>query len=200
MIRFTSTQLRPIFSQVNATQRPVLLEKNLGIYIRVPDDNRPGEWLKAWAVGCNPQTDADWSSRCNELIKEDQYSQATYLRYDLFGAVLNDQHDLCMVPTTDIGGGKTIMSITRSPEPCFVLVEKYRDNIRWLQEQSSKHFYACVNDEERRSWRSQAVSVLDKVIRLDCKRVKPADRENFERAVRSVRQRLSDVRTNGAMK
>lgn len=51
MIRFTSTQLRPVFSQVNATQRPVVLEKNLGIYIRVPDDNRPGEWLKAWAVG-----------------------------------------------------------------------------------------------------------------------------------------------------
>ena len=200
MIRFTSTQLRPIFSQFNATQRPVVLEKNLGIYIWVPDDNRPGEWLKAWATGCNPQTDADWSARCDELITENQYSQVTYLRYELFGAVLNDQHDLCMVPTTDIGGGKTIMSMTRPPEPCFVLVEKYRDNIRLLQEQSSKHFYACVNDEERRSWRSQAVSVLDKVIRLDCKRAKTVDRENFERAVRSVRQRLSDVRTNGAMK
>ena len=34
MIRFTSTELRPLLSQQGGMQRPLLLEKNLGIYIR----------------------------------------------------------------------------------------------------------------------------------------------------------------------
>ncbi|STQ14737.1 Uncharacterised protein [Enterobacter cloacae] len=34
------------------------------------------------------------------------------------------------------------------------------------------------------AWRSQALHVLDQVIRLDSKRAKPADRERFDRAGR----------------
>ncbi len=42
MIRFTSTQLRPVLSQRGGMQRPLILEKNSGICIRVPDDKNPG--------------------------------------------------------------------------------------------------------------------------------------------------------------
>jgi hypothetical protein len=42
MIRFTSDELRPLFTQNLGMQRPLILEKKLGIYLRVPDDRRPG--------------------------------------------------------------------------------------------------------------------------------------------------------------
>ncbi|MFB9086039.1 hypothetical protein ACFFW8_11340 [Erwinia tracheiphila] len=54
MIRFTSTALRPLLSQAGATSRPLILERGPDLYLRVPDDMHPGEWLKAHAVGCHP--------------------------------------------------------------------------------------------------------------------------------------------------
>lgn len=91
MIRFTSTQLRPVLSQQGGMQRPLILEKNLGIYIRVPDDKNPGEWLKAWAVGCNPSTDENWSENADALIAEKEYSFKTFMAQSTFDAVLNEQ-------------------------------------------------------------------------------------------------------------
>ena len=166
MIRFTSTELRPLLSQQGGMQRPLLLEKNLGIYIRVPDDRNPGEWLRAWAEGCNPSKDANWSENADLLIPGKEYAFQTFME----------------------------------PEKVYVLVEEYRSNIRWLYDQSLRHLPACVGNAERLSWRSQALSVLDRVIRLDCKRAKPADRTMFESAVRSVRSSVSEVMSDGSFR
>ncbi|HCC6341710.1 TPA: hypothetical protein U2L44_002923 [Citrobacter amalonaticus] len=201
MIRFTSTELRPLLSQQGGMQRPLLLEKNLGIYIRVPDDRTPGEWLRAWAEGCNPSKDANWSENADLLIPEKEYAFQTFMEQSKFDAVLNEHHDLFMMPSAGpLGTGMTIRKETRPPEKVYVLVEEYRSNIRWLYDQSLRHLPACVGNAERLSWRSQALSVLDRVIRLDCKRAKPADRTMFESAVRSVRSSVSEVMSDGSFR
>ncbi|CZX62369.1 hypothetical protein [Enterobacter asburiae] len=201
MIRFTSTELRPLLSQQGGMQRPLLLEKNLGIYIRVPDDRNPGEWLRAWAEGCNPSKDANWSENADLLIPGKEYAFQTFMEQSKFDAVLNEHHDLFMMPSAGpLGTGMTIRKETCPPEKVYALVEEYRSNIRWLYDQSLRHLPACVGNAERLSWRSQALSVLDRVIRLDCKRAKPADRTMFESAVRSVRSSVSEVMSDGSFR
>nr|WP_041474408.1 hypothetical protein [Erwinia sp. Ejp617] len=197
MIRFTSTQLRPVLSQRGGMQRPLILEKNSGIYIRVTDDKNPGEWLKAWAVGCNPSTDNNWSENANALIAEKEYSFQTFIAQSSFDAVLNEHHDLFMTPVNNPSTGMTVKKETRPPQKEYVPVGEFRSRIQWLHDQSLRHFHACVGDSERLSWRSQALSVLDQVIRLDSKRAKPADREMFDSAVRSVRDRIRQVMSDG---
>lgn len=201
MIRFTSTELRPLFSQQGGIQRPLRLEKNLGIYIRVPDDRNPGELLRAWAAGCNPDKDENWSENADLLIPEKEYSFQTFMEQSKFDAVLNEHHDLFMAPANGpLGTGMTIRSETRSPEKVYVLVDEFRNSICWLYDQSLRHLPACVGNAERLSWRSQALHVLDKVIRLDCKRAKQADRDMFDKAVRSVRSSVSEIMSDGSFR
>ncbi|HBC9085970.1 TPA: hypothetical protein KE767_000895 [Citrobacter koseri] len=199
MIRFTSTELRPLLSQQGGMQRPLLLEKNLGIYIRVPDDRNPGEWLRAWAVGCNPSKDENWSENADQLIPEKEFSFKTFMDKSKFDAVLNEHHDLFIMPVDGpFGTGMTIHKETRPPEKVYVLVDEFRSNICWLYDQSLRHLPACVGNAERLSWRSQALHVLDRVIRLDCKRAKQDDRVMFENAVRSVRSSISEIMPDGS--
>lgn len=201
MIRFTSTELRPLLSQNLGMQRPLRLEKNLGIYIRVPDDRNPGDWLTAWAAGCNPAKDPDWSSLADSLIPGREFSFETFMAQSRYDSVLNDHYDLFMEPF--IGDVTKILSVrneTRPPQKVYVPVGEYRDRIQWLYDQSLRHFHACANNSERLSWRSQALYVLDQVIRLDSKRAKPGDREMFESAVRSVRDRIKSVMSDGSVR
>jgi len=199
MIRFTSTELRPLLSQQGGMQRPLLLEKNLGIYIRVPDDRNPGGWLSAWAEGCNPSKDENWSENADWLIPEKEFSFKTFMDKSKFDAVLNEHHDLFMMPADGpLGTGMTIRKETRPPEKMYVLVDEFRSNICWLYDQSLRHLPACVGNTERLSWRSQALHVLDRVIRLDCKRAKQDDRVMFENAVRSVRSSINEIMSDGS--
>ncbi|ORM90146.1 hypothetical protein [Pantoea cypripedii] len=201
MIRFTSTELRPLLTQNLGMQRPLILEKTLGIYIRIPDDRRPGEWLKAWAVGCNPSKDADWSALADALIPDREFSFKTFMAQSMFDAVLNDHHDLLMKPViSDLNNALTVHKETPPPLKVYVPVGEYRDRIQWLYDQSLRHFHACVGDSERLSWRAQAWRVLDQVIRLDSKRAKPGDREMFDRAVGSVRDRIHSVMSDGSLR
>lgn len=201
MIRFTSDELRPLFTQNLGMQRPLILEKKLGIYLRVPDDRRPGEWLKAWAAGCNPSKDADWFTLVDTLIPEHEFSFQTFMAQSMFDAVLNDHHDLLMKPViSNLNNALTLHKETRPPLKVYVPVGEYRYRVQWLYEQSLRHFHACVGDAERLSWRSQALHVLDQVIRLDSKRAKPADRERFDRAVESVRDRIRSVMSDGSLR
>ncbi|MCQ0899202.1 hypothetical protein [Klebsiella pneumoniae] len=201
MIRFTSAELRPLFTQNLGMQRPLILEKNLGIYLRVPDDNHPGEWLKAWATGCNPSEDADWSELADSLIPEREFSFQTFIAQSMFDAVLNDQHDLLIKPViSNLNNALTLHVETHPPLKVYVPVSEYRDRTRWLYDQSLRHFHACVGNAERLSWRSQALHVLDQVIRLDSKRAKPADREMFDSAVASVRDRIRSVMADGSLR
>lgn len=64
----------------------------------------------------------------------------------------------------------------------------------------SPTFTCLQGNAERLSWRSQALHVLDRVIRLDCKRAKPADRVMFEGAVRSVRSSVNEVMSDGSFR
>lgn len=174
MIRFTSTELRPLLTQNQGKGRPLILEKNLGIYVRVPDDNGCAEWLKAWAAGCNPARDADWSALCDALIPEPEFSFSTFLDQSIYDAVLNEHHDLYMQP----GINQTAKSLTmykETPPPLkeYLPVADYRDHIQWLHDQSRLHLRACVSNTERLSWRSKTFHVLDRVIRVDSKRAKP---------------------------
>ena len=119
----------------------------------------------------------------------------------MFDAVLNDHHDLLMKPViSKLNNALTLHKGTRPPMKVYVPVGEYRYRIQWLYEQSLRHFHACVGDAERLSWRSQALHVLDQVIRPDSKRAKPADRERFDRAVESVRDRIRSVMSDGSLR
>ncbi|EXU77223.1 hypothetical protein [Erwinia mallotivora] len=201
MIRFTSTALRPLLSQAGAIQRPLILERGPDLYLRVPDDSRPGEWLKAHADGCDPRMDADWSANSAALIPDCKFSFKTFIAHNLCDDVLEKHHDLLMMPFTgEVTRALTLHKETRPPQVVYVPVGEFRDRIAWLYDQSLRHYHACVNDVERINWRSQALHVLDQVIRLDAKRAKPTDREMFARAVESVRGRISMVKPDGSVR
>ena len=112
MIRFTSDELRPLFTQNLGMQRPLILEKKLGIYLRVPDDRCPGEWLKAWAAGCNPSKDADWFTRLQFESGDGRYA---WLNYTFAigiltmheGKIMIDAYRLTNFPGREIGNVPT---------------------------------------------------------------------------------------------
>jgi len=199
MIRFTSTELRPLLTQNQGKGRPLILEKNLGIYVRVPDDNGCAEWLKAWAVGCNPSRDADWSALSDALISEPEFSFSTFLDQIIYDAVLNEHHDLYMQPVINqFAKSLTIYKETQPPLKEYLPVADYRDHIQWLHDQSRLHLRACVGNTERLNWCSQALNVLDRVIRVDSKRAKPEDRKQFESAVSRVKSDIKSLKSDGS--
>ncbi|MFP1915956.1 hypothetical protein ACLEEZ_10445 [Lonsdalea quercina] len=201
MIRFTSTELRPLLSQTGARQRPLTLEKNSGIYVCVPDECHPGKWLKAWAVGCHPSMDPNGALLADKLIPDSEFSFRTYMDSSLFDAVLNEHHDLMMKPViSDLNNMLTIHKETHPPLIKFVPVGEYRDQTQWLFDQSLRHFHGCMTNAERLSWRSQALYALDRVIRLDSKRAKPDDRKMFERAICRLRERISSLNPDGSVR
>lgn len=199
MIRFTSTELRPLLTQNQGKGRPLILEKNLGIYVRVPDDNGCAEWLKAWAAGCNPSRDADWSALSDALISEPEFSFSTFLDQSIYDAVLNEHHDLYMQPSINhFAKSLTIYKETQPPLKEYLPVADYRDHIQWLHDQSRLHLRACVGNTERLNWCSQALNVLDRVIRVDSKRAKPEDRKQFESAVSRVKSDIKSLKSDGS--
>lgn len=199
MIRFTSTELRPLLTQNQGKGRPLILEKNLGIYVRVPDDNGCAEWLKAWAAGCNPSRDADWSALSDALISEPEFSFSTFLDQRIYDAVLNEHHDLYMQPgINQFAKSLTIYTETQPPLKEYLPVADYRDHIQWLHDQSRLHLRACVGNTERLNWCSQALNVLDRVIRVDSKRAKPEDRKQFESAVSRVKSDIESLKSDGS--
>ncbi len=199
MIRFTSTELRPLLTQNQGKGRPLILEKNLGIYVRVPDDNGCAEWLKAWAAGCNPSRDADWSALSDALISEPEFSFSTFLDQSIYDAVLNEHHDLYMQPgINQFAKSLTIYKETQPPLKEYLPVADYRDHIQWLHDQSRLHLRACVGNTERLNWCSQALNVLDRVIRVDSKRAKPEDRKQFESAVSRVKSDIKSLKSDGS--
>jgi hypothetical protein len=201
MIRFTSTELRPLLTQNQGKVRPLILEKNLGIYIRVPDDNGCAEWLKAWAAGCNPARDADWSALCDALIPEPEFSFSTFLDHKMYDAVLNEHHDLYMQPgINQVTKSLTIYTEAQPPLKEYLPVAEYRDHIQWLCDQSRLHLHACLSNAERLSWRSQALNVLDRVIRLDSERAKPEDRKRFDSAVYNVKSDIDSIIFDGSVR
>lgn len=199
MIRFTSTELRPLLTQNQGKGRPLILEKNLGIYVRVSDDNGCAEWLKAWAAGCNPSRDADWSALSDALITEPEFSFSTFLDQSIYDAVLNEHHDLYMQPgINQFAKSLTIYKETQPPLKEYLPVADYRDHIQWLNDQSRLHLRACVGNTERLNWCSQALNVLDRVIRVDSKRAKPEDRKQFESAVSRVKSDIESLKSDGS--
>ncbi len=199
MIRFTSTELRPLLTQNQGKGRPLILEKNLGIYVRVPDDNGCAEWLKGWAAGCNPSRDADWSALCDALIPGPAFSFSTFLDQRIYDAVLNEHHDLYMQPgINQFAKSLTIYTETQPPLKEYLPVADYRDHIQWLHDLSRLHLRACVGNTERLNWCSQALNVLDRVIRVDSKRAKPEDRKKFESAVSRVKSDIESLKSDGS--
>ena len=192
MIRFTSTNLRYALSMTGDCQRPLILEKTFGIFIRVPDDNNPGEWLRAYAAGCDPRHDDDWEYHADVLIPEKEYSFLTNISQDIWNAVINEHHDLFMTPS-----GTTVLTETQPPETVWVRVAEYRNGIERLFDQAHRHFCACVGKREIAAWRQTSLYALDQVIRLDCKRAKPDDREQFARAVSRIKDRINTVTPEG---
>ena len=192
MIRFTSTRLRQVLMMTGGCQRPLTFEKDFGIFIRVPDDDNPGQWLRAYAEGCDPKHDAEWANNADALIPESAYSFLTYICQPIWDAVVYDHHDLFMTPS-----GATVIKETKPPEKVFVPVAEFRNDIDRLFDQSGRHFSSCVGNRELASWRQTALCVLDDVIRLDCKRAKPADREQFVRAIARLKDRINTVTVDG---
>ncbi|VEB92806.1 Uncharacterised protein [Citrobacter koseri] len=195
MIRFTSTELRPLLSQQGGMQRPLLLEKNLGIYIRVPDDRNPGEWLRHGRKVVIPRKMQNWSENADLLIPGKEYAFQTFIEQSKFDAVLTEHHDLFMMPSAGpLGTGMTIRkedpSARKGVCPGGGISQQYSLALR-----SVSPAFTCLCGECGTSELALAGAVcgLNRVIRLDCKRAKPADRAIFESAVRSVRSSVSEV-------
>lgn len=81
----------------------------------------------------------------------------------------------------------------------FVLVAEYRNATDRLFALANAHFCACVGDDERRSWRSNAQRHLAELENLSCKRASERDRRCFSRASHLLRERIAMVSEQGAM-
>jgi len=192
MVRFTSTALRPALNMTRNCHTPLILEKGHGIYIRVPDNDNSGQWLRAFAEGCNPFLDKDWSRCADMLIPETEYTFTSFICQNTWDDVVHKHYDLLVSPT-----GTTAHFRAQPPEKQWVLVGDYRNGIDRLSDQTYRHFSSCVGKREISAWRANALFILDQVIRLDCKRAKPEDRDNFERAIRRIKGRISSVTPDG---
>lgn len=93
-----------------------------------------------------------------------------------------------------------VFAETGEPEKIYLPVGIYRERISWLYDQSLRHFHSCVGNAERLSWRSQALNVLDRVIRLDSRRAKSSDRQMLASAVQDVRKRISQISSDGSLR
>lgn len=94
MIRFTSTQLRPVLSLRHGMKGPVILEKNNGIFLRRSDLRPQVKEPLAWAEGCNPLSDDGWRKLSDCLITEKYFFHQFDLSQEACDAVLNDHQDL----------------------------------------------------------------------------------------------------------
>lgn len=79
----------------------------------------------------------------------------------------------------------------------FVLVADYRNATDRLFTLANAHFYACVTNSERRSWRSCAQRHLAELENLGCKRASERDRRCFTQACQLLRERIAMVDPHG---
>jgi hypothetical protein len=79
----------------------------------------------------------------------------------------------------------------------FVLVAEYRNATERMFTLANAHFCACVGDDERRSWRSNALRHLIELENLSCKRASERDRHCFSHASRLLRERIAMVSEQG---
>ena len=73
-IKFYTSDVLPIVQNVLDNDETFLLVKDVGIYL-IPRiiTNEQDKKLVAYAIGCNPNTDADWQNNSNKLIITSQW-------------------------------------------------------------------------------------------------------------------------------
>jgi len=199
MVRFTSTQLRPVLSLRRGMKGPVILEKNNGIFLRRSDLRPQVKEPLAWAEGCNPLSDDGWRKLSDCLITETYFFHQFDLSQESCDAVLNDHQDLLVSFICQTPGAVSVFAETGEPEKVYLPVGIYRSRISWLYDHALHHFRSCGSRAEHLNWRSQALSVLDRVIRLDSRRAKPSDREMLNSAVQELRKRISQIAPDGSI-
>lgn len=153
----------------------------------------------AWAEGCNPLSDDGWRKLSDCLITEKYFFHQFDLSQEACDAVLNEHQDLLVSFICQTPGAVGVFAETGEPEKVYLPVGIYRSRISWLGDHALHHFHSCVGNAERLSWRSQALSVLDSVIRLDSRRAKPSDREMLNNAVQELSKRISQIAPDGSI-
>ncbi len=79
----------------------------------------------------------------------------------------------------------------------FVLVAEYRNATDRMFTLANAHFCACVGDDERSSWRSNALRHLTELEDLSCKRANERDRRCYNHASCLLRERIARVNEQG---
>ena len=192
MLRFTSGSLRKALTLPSGLNKPITLENGYGFYIRAEDEKQPGYMNMAYAEGFDPKRDNGWEEKIGELLPGIDYSFTFFIAHSVREAILNDHHDFFVTPLIS-----TVQSETWPPQKVFIPVAEFRNGIERMFDQSHKHFHACVGHGEKAAWRMTALYVLDDVIRTDCRRAKPADREQFGRAFSRLKDRINSVTPAG---
>ncbi|AHM72315.1 hypothetical protein [Yersinia hibernica] len=192
MFRFTSASLRQVLTHSSGFHKTLTLENGYGLYLRGEDDRQQGYMHMAYAEGFDPRSDEGWEDRVVDLLPGIDYSFSFFIPQSVRNAILNDHHDFFITPLKN-----TVHNETRPPRKVFVPVAEFRNGIERMFDQSHKHFLACVGHREKAAWRLSALYVLDDVIRIDCKRAKAADREQFRRAFSRLKDRINTVSPEG---
>ncbi len=124
MIRFTSTQLRPVCPSGVAWKGPVILEKNNGIFLRRSDLRPQVKEPMAWAEGCNPLSDDGWGWRklSDCLITEKYFFHQFDLSQEACDAVLNEHQDLLVSFICQTPGAVGVFAETGEPEKVYLPV------------------------------------------------------------------------------
>jgi len=96
-IKFYTSDVLPIVQNVLDNDETFLLVKDVGIYL-IPRiiTNEQDKKLVAYAIGCNPNTDADWQNNSNKLIGCNSFIDEISPQHDMIQA-FNDFEEFIII-------------------------------------------------------------------------------------------------------
>ncbi|MBX4558863.1 hypothetical protein CF042_05825 [Klebsiella pneumoniae] len=74
-----------------------------------------------------------------------------------------------------------------------VSVKEFRNSVDHLYRMANVDYHACVGAQELRYWVERVERVIGLVEALECKRAKPADREEHRKSLEAARKRLEQA-------
>ena len=98
-VRFKSADLQPVLAEAMQRHSCVVLVKDQGVYFMASGGERTADGRQktlAYAVGCNPQTDAfeDWWARAHDAFGGDDFGEFFDPKDVVFARVIAGDGDL----------------------------------------------------------------------------------------------------------
>lgn len=195
MLHFNPAELRTVIAEVRANQCVLMLAKDNGVYLMptVGERNATGRIKHlVYADGCHPEKDEAWYETSRQLVGGDDFGEELVLTDRCIERILSEGHELWihLLPETVYMHVAVIN---------WVCVADYRRMTARMLQLAEVHYSVCVRQDEFKHWRERAINMLATACHTDCKRAKPADRDDYQALFERLKQRVDTVNPKGAL-